>query len=780
MIEDLLRTLREDPRFAPRIEHIEVVPGREAVYGSLDPPLPRPVEAALYRRHIRLYTHQCHAIRAVRAGKNIAVTTPTASGKTMAFNLPVFERLERVPGATALYLYPTKALANDQLGVLKEWERLTGIGIKPGVYDGDTPAGARAGIRRSARIVVSNPHEIHQVLAWHYQWERFWAGLHFVVVDEGHRWRGVPGSHMACLLRRLWRICRYYGSSPQFVFSTATIANPVELAQELTGLPFELVDDDGAPRGTRYFVLYNPYFAGREIYSTHQETRDLFLVLVRGGLQTLCFTVSRRTAELIAHWAREAAPELAGRVAPYRAGYLPAQRREIEAGLKQGTLQGIVATNALELGIDVGSLDAVLISGYPGTMTATWQQAGRAGRRNASSLAALVAFRNPLDQYLVRHPHLFFDQPGERAVIDPGNPYVASGHLLCAAAELPVGPGDETLFGPQTGDILKALAADRLLAATPRGWVYTGRTRAAEAVALDKIGGEVFKVLCEGRLLETMDRSQAFREVHRGAVLLHQGETYLVRALDPATATVEVVRKDVDYHTDVLKVVDIQVAGVLDRKTENGLDVSYGRIEVTESYVGYKIMKGDAAVGREQLDLPPLRFATTGFWFTLPEEAIQWVWENRSADPDIPGLVQKAGSPARVRETTFAGGLHAIEHALIGIMPLYVMCDRWDIGGVSTPLHPDTLKPTVFVYDGYEGGIGLAEKACELFAPLVNTTYELVRDCTCQEGCPACVYSPKCGNGNVPLDKKAARLLLEQMATGGMFHGSGSPGQGLA
>ena len=772
MVSDLLAGLQEDPRFAPRIAHIEVLPARAAVYGQVDPKLPPNMQAALDRRGLRLYTHQCEALRAVRQGKNIVITTPTASGKSLAFNIPVLERLGRDPAATALYLYPTKALANDQLNGLRELERLMAEKISPAIYDGDTPAGQRARIRNSSRIIISNPHELHQVLAYHSKWDRFFSGLSFVVVDEAHRYRGVLGSNVACLLRRLSRIGNYYGASPQFVLSTATIANPVDLAQELTGAACELIGNDGSPRGTKYFILYNPYFGARELFSTHQETRDLFLAFVREGLQTLCFTVSRRMAELTARWAREALretdPGLAQRIASYRAGYLPEERRDVERNFKQGILRGITSTNALELGIDVGSLDAVIISGFPGTMISTWQQAGRAGRRNSGSAAVLVAFQNPLDQYFMKHPRVFFNKPSEQAVIDPGNPYILSGHLLCAAAELPVTPEDEVFFGPRTVDIMETLGRRYLVSHTPDGWVYTGGARAAQAVALDRIGSDVFKVVCDGRILETMDRSHAFREAHPGAVLLHQGETYVVQRLDLDSRTVYAGKADVDYHTAALKVADLRVAGVLDRKAVHGFNVFYGELEVCEQYTGYKIMKGDSAVGMQELDLPPMNFGTTGIWFTFPEAMEEWIWEKRKADPDLARLLMdKPRSGTGLRHTVFGGGLHGVEHAMIGIMPLHVMGDRWDIGGVSTPFHPDTGGPAIFIYDGYEGGIGLAEKAYQLFAALCATTYDLIRDCGCETGCPACVYSPKCGNGNVPLDKKAALLILARLTGAG-------------
>lgn len=746
MIATALESIRQSPRFRDRIAHVEVLPAREPHYGELGEPLSAGISHYLDARRIRLYSHQCEAVEALRAGRNVMLCTPTASGKTLGFDLPVFETLERDRQATALFVYPTKALSNDQLKVFKDMERATGIRADAAVYDGDTPASRRGRIREMSRIILTNPHELHHVLPWHSKWERFFRNLHYVVFDEAHRYRGVFGSNVAFVIRRLRRIARFYGASPRFVLSTATLANPREFGEKLVGLPFDVISEDGSPRGGKTFLFYNPFFDGTGAHSPHQETRDLFLYFVKRGLQTLCFTASRRMAELIALWSKEATKAgsaLSEQIAAYRAGYLPQERREIEDALKRGLLTGVTSTNALEVGIDIGSLDCVIISGYPGTVLATWQQAGRSGRRNRDALAVLVAFQNPLDQYLMKHPGSFFGKPHEQAIIDLANPYILSGQLLCAVAELPYDAGrEDVLTGEVVSTLLPELAAEGLVRETPHGWVYTGRGRPVEAVGLEHIARDAYRITCGDALLETMDVSQAFREAHLGGVLLHQGETYVVRRFDAENRLVEAERKDVDYYTQAIKAVDLEILGTRDIRRIGRMVFCLGELEVAETTLGYKVIQDDQVVARETLELPPLRFRTTGLWFAIPGELRRAVHD---------------------RGLNFGGALHALEHAMIAILPFEVMCDRWDIGGLSTPGHPGTGEPTIFLYDGYEGGIGLTEKAQELMERVTRQTLELIRDCPCETGCPACILSPKCGNDNRPMDKQGALLLLEGM-----------------
>ncbi|MGD1005477.1 MAG: DEAD/DEAH box helicase [Methanoregulaceae archaeon] len=746
-VADIIGLLKQNPVYKKRVVHIDITESKQPQYGTLAAPLNESICRYLDQRKIHLYSHQCDAINYIREKKHIIITTPTASGKTLAFNIPVFESLAINPKARALYLYPTKALSNDQLATLEQMAHFTGINVKPAIYDGDTPQSKRPAIRENAHIVISNPYELHRVLSWHTKWSEFFSCLQFVVIDEAHRYRGVFGSNVALLIRRLLRLCQYYGSDPQFILSTATLANPLVFAERLTSRSFELVDDDGSPHGKKHFVLYNPFYDGIGERSAHQETKDLLVSCVRGDLQTLCFTGSRKMAELITVWARDDLRHvtscLVDAIAAYRAGYLLGERRAIEKQLKDGLMKGVVSTNALELGIDIGSLDAVIISGYPGTMMSTCQQAGRAGRKGELSLAILVAQANPLDQYFMHHPDKFFARSYEYAIVDTANPYIVSGHMLCAASELPMNDlTDQKFFGDLYIPLQTELASQNLIRQTGHGWVYAGRGRTADAVHLDGIPGETFRIVCNGRLLETMDRAQAYREAHKGAIMLHQGESYIVKEMDLESHTIRVTETDVDYYTQPLKDVSLAILEVLENCTINGVKCAFGDVEVTEQYTGYKIKRKDTIIGVEVLALPPLIFRTRAFWF-VPLENIEH-------------KVTTAGFD-------FAGGLHGTEHAIIALMPLHVMCDRWDIGGLSSPVYGESGEPTVFIYDAYEGGIGLAEKAFEILPKLFETSYELVRDCLCEEGCPSCIYSPKCGNDNQPLDKQAAELILKDL-----------------
>jgi len=745
-VDSLMAALENHPRHASYLTHVRSFPEQEGGFRGPDRPLPPHLRDHLDRNRISLYSHQADALEAFRKGENVILTTRTASGKTLAFLLPVLERLFLDPAATALFLYPTKALTYDQLKTVNQICTETGVSARPAVYDGDTPRDRRPRIRQESRLVLSNPHELHQILPWHHQWSRFLSGLSCVVIDEGHRYRGVSGSHVAFLLRRLRRLCARYGSDPLFIISSATLANPAEFAEKLCGVPFRTVSGDGAPAGSRRFVLYNPFRDGAMEGSFHRDAAGVLVECMRHRLQTLTFTGSRKMTELVALWSREGAIRervgMTDEIAAYRAGYLPEERRDIENRLKSGSLAGVVSTNALELGIDIGSLDGVILAGYPGTMMATWQQAGRAGRRGEESVAFLVASANPLDQYFMRHPDLFFGSPHESAIVDLENPYILSGQLLCAAAELPLTEGDSAYFGPGFWRCADALKSERLVAETPRGLVYSGSRRPHELVGLAGTSRDSFRVLSNGRTLETMDRGQAFREAHQGAVLLHQGEQYLVDTMDLAHGIIRVSSSDVDYHTRPLKSVDITVQQVRESHVVDDFTLSYGDVEVSEQYYAYKIIRNDAILGVEPLELPPLVFSTKAVWFSPPgylEDDLRGV----GADPD--------------------GGLHGTEHALIAMMPFRVLCDRWDLGGLSVPSHPATGGPAVFVYDGYEGGIGLAEKAYSIFEDLIRHTAALVRECPCDEGCPACIFSPKCGNDNQPLDKKGTVLILEAL-----------------
>ncbi|MDP6048947.1 MAG: DEAD/DEAH box helicase [Candidatus Bathyarchaeota archaeon] len=746
-MESFIKGLKKLEGYKGQIEHIEFLPRKKEVQGTLETPLSPSLQQYLDNRDITLYKHQADAINLARKGENIVITTPTASGKTLAFNIPVFEALSMDPQARALYIYPMKALTNDQQNVLLIMEKETGISVHPKIYDGDTSRDDKRRIRDKARIVLTNPYGLHHYLHWHHLWKNFYENLQFIIIDESHTYRGVFGSHIALLIRRIQRICRFYGSNPQYILSSATIANPKEHSKKLTGKDFHVISSDSSESGKKSFIFWNPPFIDDDLTrrSTHQETRTLLSYCIREELQTLCFTKSRKMAELIGIWVKQdldrTHPELADAVYSYRAGYHPEERRKIERGLKQREISGVVTTNALELGIDIGSLDCVIMSGYPGTVISTWQQAGRAGRLIDDSVVFLVAFQDPLDQYFMNHPQDFFSRNPENAVINLDNPYITIGHVMCASNELPLSDRDIDYFSEGYLQSIDELSEKRLIKKRQEGWMYSGTFRPETRVKLNNILDQTVTVFHYSRALETMDITQAYREVHEGAIFLHQGEPYQVNSLDLNSLVARVEEADPGYYTEALKTIDISIKSRIN-ELNRGIKSGLGKVDVTEYYIEYRRMRNEKVISKHPLNLPPLNFPSIGFWFTIPSSIVSRI---RSSGLDL------------------AGGLHAIEHAMIAISPLHAMCDPRDLGGVSTELHRDTMEPTIFVYDGYKGGIGLSEKLHELLPELLGTILNLVKDCKCEEGCPSCIYSSKCGTNNEPLDKKTAIVLLNYL-----------------
>lgn len=734
-----------------RVVHVERLPPRPARFADPARPLPAELQDALRRRGIeRLYTHQAQALDRVRAGESVVVTTRTSSGKTLCYNLPVLEAVLQDARARALYVFPTKALAQDQYESLHAF----GLGVRCEVYDGDTPAQDRARIREQAQVVLTNPDMLHVgILPQHGRWVRLFRGLRYVVLDDLHVYRGVFGSHLSGLVRRLHRICRAYGSKPQFICTSATLANPGEFAENLLGTRVGVVDDDGGPQGTRWFVLWNPPGAdGEGRRSPYREASWLLRWLVSRGVRTIVFTQARRTTELVYRYAVAASPELGGRVRAYRAGYLPEERREIERALFSGELVGVVSTSALELGIDVGGLDAAVLVGYPGTVASLWQRAGRAGRGGSEGLVVLIALSDALDQYLVRHPRYLFGRPVEAAVLDPHNPYVLTSQLRCAAAELPLGEEDFAHFGEPSRVVVQVLAEAGELAPQRGRWTWRGVRYPAARVGIRTAGEARYAIVdVDGGLVGTVDEGRAFEQVHPGAVYLHQGETYVVEALDLESRTARVRRRPVDYYTEPRTVTELEVRRVLQER-KLGLARAYlAEVEVTTQVVGYarKHLTGDQVVSVEPLDLPAQN---------LPTVAVGW---------DVPEALA-----ARMDPEVLPGAIHAAEHASIGLLPLFAMCDRWDLGGVSYPRHPQTQAASVFVYDGYPGGVGIAERGFAVLEEWLRATWELVGTCPCAGGCPSCVQSPKCGNGNQPLDKDGAVQVLAALVGAGVRGGS--------
>ena len=747
---------KNDVRYRDNIAHVETLPAKEASFKKVNN-LNEKIIDYLDSKDVKLYKHQADAYEAIKNGENVIITTPTASGKTLAFNLPIMETMIEDKDATALYIYPAKALSNDQLHVLENLEESLDVKIRPRTYDGDTPRDEKKGIRDKSRIVLTNPYQLHLILSWHHQWTRFYKNLRYIVIDESHYYKGVFGSNVAFLIKRLKRIANFYGSYPQFILSSATLANPLELANRLTGEEFVLIDEDASPSGEKDFILYNPFKNYRRnkvnmqnAPSVHMETENIFIYMMLKGIQTLCFTVSRKTTELIAMWAKKDMTQIKGklahRIAAYRAGYRPEERREIEEGLKTGKYLGVTCTNALELGINIGSLDAVIISGYPGTMISTWQQSGRAGRSNQKSLAVLIAFENQLDQYFMNNPSFFFDKPHENAIIDLTNPILQEAHILCAAKELAIKSGEVSKYFGVDEEILDELVAKKDLHKNMRGdYMYPYDDNPALDHSLDQISGQEFKVMNNGMLLETMERSQVYREAHEGAILINKGDTYVVNSVNLKNGFVNVSQKTVDYHTMVLNKTEINIEKKLSKTKYGNLTIHFGELTVREDYYKYKKMQFSKSIGTYPLDLPPLKFRTKGLWFTIPKQ-VKDTLEDMFAEEEV-----------------FAGGLHGAEHALIGLFPLHTMCDRFDIGGLSTNYHEDTQEATIFIYDGYEGGIGICEKEVDVFVDLLKSTMDLLNNCGCKSGCPACIYSPKCGNDNKPLHKNATKYILEYM-----------------
>ena len=752
--ENKIDMFKNDVNYRENIAHIQTIPAKEPSFKKVDN-LNDKIISYLDGEGIKLYQHQADTYENIKNGENVIITTPTASGKTLAFNLPIMETMIEDSEATALYIYPAKALSNDQLHVLENLENKLDIKINPRTYDGDTPRLDKQKIREKSRIVLSNPYQIHLILSWHHQWERFYKNLRYVVIDESHYYKGVFGSNVSFLIKRLKRIANFYGSYPQFILSSATLANPLELANRLTGEDFVLIDNDTSPSGEKDFILYNPFKNYvrtksniRNAPSVHMETENIFMYLILKEIQTLCFTISRKTTELIAMWAKkdmgQVKGKLAHRIAAYRAGYQAHERREIEEGLKNGKYLGVTCTNALELGINIGSLDAVIISGYPGTMISTWQQAGRSGRSSQKSLAILIAFENQLDQYFMNNPKFFFDKPHENAIIDLSNPILQEAHLLCAAKELSLKRGEAEKYFNIKQDVLDELVLKKYLYENAHGdFIYPYDDNPAMDHSLDQISSQEFKIMNNGQLLETMEKSQVYREAHEGAILINKGDTYVVNSVNLDRGFVNVSKEVVDYHTMVLNKTEINIKNKLTKTKYGNLTIHFGELIVSEDYFKYKKMQFSKSTGTFPLDLPPLKFKTKGLWFTIPKHV------KNTLDDMFPN-----------EEEVFAGGLHGAEHALIGLFPLHTMCDRFDIGGLSTNYHEDTQEATIFIYDGYEGGIGICEKAVDVFVDLLKSTIDLLNNCQCKSGCPSCIYSPKCGNDNKPLHKNATKYIL--------------------
>lgn len=763
----------------PYVAGIHVVPERTGRVEPWPEWLGAPVRERLAAQGIRQpWTHQVATAQAVRARENVVAATGTSSGKSLGYLLPIAQNaltdacLPPARRRTALYLAPTKALAHDQLRALRELD-LPGLDVA--TLDGDSTTAEREWARRSASYVLTNPDMLHHsILPAHERHRRLLAHLDVIVIDECHHYRGVFGSHVAQVLRRLRRLCRHYGADPVFVLASATVGEPAISAQRLIGSPVRAVTDDASPRGELSFVLVDPSTddsEGGRPMSAHTYSSRLLAELVSVEARTVAFVRARRTAETVASETRDrlrngssSTAQLAGRVAAYRGGLLPEERREVERALSTGELLAVASTNALELGVDIAGLDAVILSGFPGTRASLWQQVGRAGRRGRPALAVLVAGADPLDAYLVRHPELLFERELEVTAFDPDNPHIVAPHIVAAAAELPLTDADAVLFGPAAPRLLDELAQAGVLRRRSAGWFWTRRQRASDLADIRGAGAPAVTIVEDetGRLLGTVDAAASHSAVHEGAVYLHQGESYLVRSLDDHAGVALCDAATPEYSTSARSVTSIQIDSVSTTRCWGAGTVHFGHVTVTGQVVGYLRRRNGTGevLGESPLDLPERSLATTSVWWTLTPEAV------------VASGLQPGALP---------GAAHAAEHAAIGLLPLFAACDRWDIGGVSTACHPETGTVTVFVHDGYPGGAGISERGFERVQAWLTATRQTIAACTCIDGCPACVQAPKCGNANNPLDKAGSIRLLDTLlagAPGGSAGGASAPSGG--
>ncbi|NNG38019.1 DEAD/DEAH box helicase [Flexivirga sp. ID2601S] len=746
-----------------RLLHVRQLPGRAARLAGWPDWVNPQVSAAIRGTGIdALWSHQRAVADSAWAGRHVVVSTGTASGKSLGYLLPMLSSVAdgaSAPtgrGATAIYLAPTKALAADQEARIRSFAVPD---VRAAVLDGDTPTDERRWIRDHAALLLTNPDLLHHtLLPSHERWASFCRALRYVVIDECHVYKGVFGSHVAGVLRRLRRIARRYGAEPTFVLASATIAAPGLHAEELTGLPVEEVTEDGSPRAPMTFALWEPggkpgaddAGSGADARrSAVAESADLMSALVRQGVQTLTFARSRVGVEIVAEMVRSdlryAGAGLAESVAAYRGGYLPEERRELENDLRTGVLRGLAATSALELGIDVSGLDAVLLAGWPGTHASLWQQAGRAGRSGRTSLVVLVAADDPLDTFLVHHPEAIFDRAIETATIDPANPFVLAPHAAAAAHELPVTEDDAAYFGTSLRAVLDSLVAGGILRRRPKGWFWAREDRPADHFSLRGGSDDDIRIVetRTARVLGTVDAARSHAAVHTGAVYLHQGRSHVVTDLDLSATTAHVVVGDPGWSTVARSVSTFDIQQVEREKRWGAVGLHFGTIRVRSQVTSFlRMLPSGEVIGEHPLELPERALVTRGVWWTIDEAELLDVGVTAAALP---------------------GALHAAEHASIGMLPLVAQSDRWDVGGVSTVLHPDTGLPTVVVYDGYPGGAGFAERAYDEAASWLLATRTAIASCGCTDGCPSCVQSPKCGNGNNPLDKAAAVVVLDRV-----------------
>lgn len=752
-VDQLAEKLRRDNLFMANVVRWEELPAREARYGDYPIGLDERLRPVLRQRGVQqLYSHQAHSIAATMRGEDVVVVTPTASGKTMCYNLPVLDSILKNPDARALYLFPTKALSADQVSELYELIQAMGVDIKTYTYDGDTPGAARRAVRQAGHIVVTNPDMLHSgILPHHTKWVKLFENLRYIVIDEIHTYRGVFGSNLANVLRRLMRLCDFYGSHPQFILCSATIANPKELAETLTGRPVTLINDNGAPMGKRHFVFYNPPVINQQLgirKGLIPETRAIAEMLLKCGIQTITFARSRLNVEVLTKYLKDVVRDPlgnAGRVRGYRGGYLPTQRREIEKGLRAGQIDAVVSTNALELGIDIGALDACILCGYPGTIASAWQQAGRAGRRKGTSIVFFVASSAAIDQYIVSHPDYFLHQSPENALLNPDNLYILLSHFKCAAYELPFEDGDTFGNVASTGELLNYLEEEHIVRHVGGRYHWMAEDFPASEISLRSAASENFVIIditdpTHHRVIGEMDRYTVPMLLHENAIYMHEAQQYQVEKLDFEACKAFIRRVDVGYYTDADLNVSLSLLDVEQQEDlGGGAERALGEVKVTTLVTMFKKIRFDTheTLGFGHVRLPEMDMHTTAMWWTLPEALCN-----------------------RFENDTLKNGMMAISNLLRIVAPLYLMCAPQDVAVVYQVKCPFTDRPTLILYDNCPGGVGLAAKAYGMQRLLLEKALQIVSDCPCEQGCPSCAGPV----GEIGTDGKAtSKLLLKEL-----------------
>jgi len=744
-ILEFIESLREHQELGKMVAHEEVIEQRDPQFAELTTKLPKKLKDTLSKHGLsKLYSHQVQAIDKIEKGSNVVVSTETASGKSLAYNIPVLKSILSDDKSRALYLFPLKALEQDQLKTLEDLFETLGVSSdRVAIYDGDTPQHKREKIRKNLpNILITNPDMIHlSFVPFHKNWEEFFKNLKFIVIDELHTYKGVFGSHITQILRRLFRVLDFYGSSPQIISCSATISNPKEFAEKLMGKKFEVVSKNGAPRGRRYFNFINS-----PTLSTYLISSNIFRMAIKAGLKTIAFTKARKITELLHSWVIQSDRKLKDRISSYRAGFLPEERRDIEKQLFSGELDGVISTSALEMGIDIGDLDVCVLVGYPGTIINTWQRGGRVGRSIKDSAIFMIAQQDALDQYFMRHPDDFFGRNYEAAIVDPDNEDIKKEHIVCAAAEIPLKADDRYFADENSTKLFDDLELKGELLRNAKGDEFFSNRKKPQRFVNIREAGEGYTIFEKGtkNAIGSVSGSRVFTECHQGAIYLHRSKQYIIKDLDLEKKNIWAESCKVNYYTQAKSEKETEILKVLKTKPVRNFVVKLGRLKVTTQVVGYAKRKifGQDILSHHELDLPKTTFETIGLWVEIDDVIKEWIEDKRF---------------------DFMGGIHAMEHAAIAMFPLFALCDRNDVGGISYPIHPQLGKSAVFIYDGYPGGVGLAKRGYEVIENLLEATEKLVKDCDCEEGCPSCIHSPKCGAGNKPLDKVATLMVLHGM-----------------